>query len=155
MLEPSKPVPNQVGNALTNPGISPGLEFLYQLESKFEADTLKGGGKAFSAWFASDAVTLGNGKAPVVGHDAIAAGATWSPESYQLTWTPEGGRMAAGGDMGFTWGHYEGVSKDEEGNAVRTSGRYMTVWKKQSDGTWKVEMDASNEGAAEDCCQVR
>jgi ketosteroid isomerase-like protein len=157
MLQPpaAQPATNTTGNALTDPGVSPGAEFLYQLEAKFAADTLQGGGRAFASWFAPDAVTLANGKAPVVGRETIAAGATWSPESYRLTWTPEGARMGAGGDMGFTWGHYEGVARDSQGNAVKTSGRYMTVWKKQADGSWKVEMDASNEGPAEDCCRVR
>lgn len=157
MLQPPAPQPgaDQAGNPLTNPALTPGAEFLYQLEAKFADDTSKGGGRAFGSWFAADAVTLANGKAPVVGHDAIAAQATWSPESYQLTWTPEGARMGPGGDMGFTWGHYEGLSKDREGNTVKTSGRYMTVWKRQSDGNWKVEMDASNDGPPEDCCRVR
>lgn len=156
MLDPmaSKPAASQAGNPLTDPGISPGIQLLYQLEAKFSADTAKGGGPAFSSWFAPDAVTLANGKAPVVGHDAIAAAATWTPESYQLTWKPEGARMAASGDMGFTWGHYEGVSKDAEGNTVKTSGRYMTLWGKQADGSWKVEVDASNDGPAADCCSL-
>ncbi len=145
----------QSGNPLTNPGLSPEIEFLYQLEAKFAADTAKGGGRAFSAWFAPDAVTLGNGKAPVIGHDAIAAAATWSPDIYRLTWTPEGARMGPAGDMGFTWGHYEGVSKDAQGNTVKTAGRYMTVWKKQPDDSWKVLLDASNDGPAEDCCRVK
>lgn len=157
MLDPLAPKPpvSQSGNPLTDPALSPGVQFLYQLEAKFAADTAKGGGAAFAAWFAPDAVTLENGKAPVVGHDAIAAAATWSPENYQLSWTPEGARMASFGDMGFTWGHYEGAAKDREGNTTKTSGRYMTVWKKQTDGSWKVAMDASNEGPAEDCCRVR
>ena len=151
---PSAP-PAGSTNPLTNPGVSPGAQFLYDLEAKFAADTARGGGPAFASWFAPDAVTLANGKAPVVGHDAIAAAATWSPKEYQLTWTPEGARTSAAGDMGFTWGHYDGVSKDRDGNAVKTSGRYMTVWKKQPDGSWKVVLDASNEGPAEDCCRVR
>lgn len=157
MLDPLAPKPpaNDSGNPLTDPALSPGVQFLYQLESKFAADTAKGGGAAFASWFAPDAVTLANGKAPVVGHDAIAAGATWSPNHYQLTWTPEGARMSPSGDMGFTWGHYEGTAKDREGNATKSSGRYMTVWKKQPDGQWKVALDASNEGPAEDCCKVR
>jgi ketosteroid isomerase-like protein len=156
-LEPRPPNPaaNPNGNALTNPGLTPEIEFLYQLEAKFAADTAKGGGKAFGDYFAPDAVTLENGGAPVVGHDAIAAKATWTPESYQLTWTPEGARMGPAGDMGFTWGHYEGDSKDAQGNPVKETGRYMTVWKKQSDGSWKVILDASNLGPAEDCCRVK
>lgn len=152
---PSSTEPASQANPLTDPGLSPGVEFLYKLEAEFAADTAKGGGRAFAAWFAPDAVTLANGKAPVVGHDAIAAEATWSPESYQLTWTPEGGRMAANGDMGFTWGQYHGTAKDAEGNPVKTTGRYMTVWRKQPDGSWKVEMDASNDGPPLDCCSVR
>lgn len=156
LLDPltAKQPSSQSGNPLTDPGVTPGIEFLYKLETKFAADTAKGGGPAFAAWFAPDAVTLANGKAPVMGHDAIAAGATWSPDSYQLTWTPEGARMASSGDMGFTWGHYEGVARDSQGNTVRTSGRYMTVWKKQPDGTWKVELDSSNDGPPADCCSL-
>lgn len=142
-------------NLLTNPGTSPSTEFLFHLDEKFAADTAKGGGAAFASWFAPDAVTLANGKAPVEGQAAIAAQATWSPKDYQLTWTPEGARMGPGGEMGFTWGHYKGISKDQEGNTVTTSGRYMTVWKKQPDGQWKVEMDASNDGPPEDCCSLR
>lgn len=157
VLEPTAPVAgaNPSGNALTDPGLSPEIEFLYQLEAKFAADTARGGGQAFGTWFAPDAVTLENGGAPVVGHDAIAARATWTPDKYQLMWTPEGARMSPAGDMGFTWGHYEGNSKDAEGNPVKTTGRYMTVWKKQADGTWKVEMDASNTGPPEDCCRLK
>jgi ketosteroid isomerase-like protein len=156
MLEPpsAKPPASQTGNLLTNPGMTPGEQFLYQLDEKFSSATAKGGGAAFASWFAPDAVTLANGKAPVVGHDAIAAQATWTPQSYQLTWTPEGARLGPSGDMGLTWGHYQGVSKDQEGNPVTTSGRYITVWKKQPDGQWKVVLDASNDGPPEDCCRL-
>ena len=142
---------------LTDPTLSPGVQFLYQLESRFAADTAKGGGPAFAAWFADDAVTLSNGKAAVVGHAAIAASATWNPEQYQLLWTPEGARMSPSGDMGFTWGHYEGISKDRDGTPIRNSGRYMTIWKKQPDGSWKVALDASNDAPPGDgdCCRLK
>jgi ketosteroid isomerase-like protein len=154
-LPAQQPAAAPAGNALTNPGLSPQVQFLYQLEAKFAEDTAKGGGKAFGTWFAPDAVTLANGAASVIGHDAIAARATWTPQAYQLKWTPEGARMSASGDMGFTWGQYEGDSKDAEGNPVKKTGRYMTVWKKQPDGSWKVELDASNDGPPEDCCRLK
>jgi ketosteroid isomerase-like protein len=156
MLSPATPQQpaSQAGNPLTNPQVSPGIELLYQLDAQFAADTAKGGGPAFAAWFAIDAVTLANGKPAVVGHDAIAAAATWTPATYQLTWKPEGARISQSGDMGYTWGHYDGVSKDRQGNSVKTSGRYMTLWRKQPDGTWKVEVDASNDGPSADCCSL-
>jgi len=148
--------PTQTTNPFSNPGLTPEQSFLYSLEAKFEHDTAQGGGAAFAKWFAPDAVTLSNGKAPVIGQAAIAASADWSPSQYQLTWTPDGARMSAGGDMGFTWGHYEGRSKDRDGTPIIHSGRYMTVWKKQPDGSWKVELDASNQEppAKEDCCKL-
>lgn len=143
-------------NALTQPTLSPGVILLMELEAKFEKDVIAGGGKAFASWFAPDGMTLANGKPPVVGREAIAAQALWSPKDYQLTWTPEGGQMSPQGDMGFTWGHYEGRSKDQNGNPVVTTGRYMTVWKKQPDGTWKVALDSSADAppAANECCTL-
>jgi ketosteroid isomerase-like protein len=155
-LDPlSKPAPS--ADPLTNPGLTPEVAFLYSLEAKFAHDTAAGGGAAFARWFAPDAVMLSNGKAPVVGQTAIAQAANWSPQQYQLTWTPEGGRMSSAGDMGFTWGSYEGHSKDRDGTPIVTTGRYMTVWKKQPDGSWKVEMDSSNDAPpkADDCCRIQ
>ena len=157
-LDPlAKPAPTaNMSNALSDPTLSPGVAFLFQLEAEFAKDTAKGGGKAFASWFAEDAVTLGNKEAPVLGHAAIAAQTTWSPEQYQLTWTPQGGQMSSAGDMGYTWGHYEGHSKDKNGGPIVISGRYFTVWKKLPDGTWKVALDASAEEppATGECCAL-
>jgi ketosteroid isomerase-like protein len=143
-------------NPVTQPTLSPGVMQLMQLDAQFARETLAGGGKAFSTWFADDALTLNNAKAPVYGKTRISAGASWDPKLYQLVWTPAGGQMGPSGDMGFTWGHYDGHAKDRNGNDVVTGGRYITVWKRLPDGTWKVELDASAEepAAAGDCCKL-
>jgi ketosteroid isomerase-like protein len=141
---------------LTQPTLSPGVILLMELEGKFAQAVAEGGGKAFASWFADDAVILNNGQPPVIGRAAIAAKAQWDPREYQLTWVPEGAQMGPSNDMGFTWGHYEGHSRDKNGEPVRIAGRYMTVWKKIADGSWKVSLDASaNEApAAGECCVV-
>ena len=143
-------------NPLTDPTVKPGKMILFDLEARFAKDVLERGGAAFADWFAEDGVELSNGEAPVVGRVAIAKDANWSPKQYQLTWTPTDAVMGPSGDMGYTWGHYEGHSKDANGNPVTTSGRYMTIWRKQQDGSWKVVLDASsNEPAASgDCCKL-
>ena len=128
---------------LTQPTFSPGVVQLIELETKFAEDTAKGGGKAFASWFAEDAVALSNGKPVVLGRGAIAADANWDPKDYSLTWSPQGARMGASNDMGFTWGHYISRSHDHSGNPVVAEGRYITVWKKLPDGSWKVALDAS------------
>ena len=141
---------------LTQPTLSPGVIQLMELEGRFAQDVAKGGGKAFATWFADDAVTLNNGKPAVLGRRAIADTAVWDPRTYQLTWQPQGGQMGPSGDAGFTWGHYEAHSVDVKGAPVVTSGRYITFWKKVSDGSWKVALDASATDAPDkgECCTV-
>ena len=141
---------------VTQPNLSPGVIMLMELEGRFAQAVAEGGGKAFSSWFADDALTLNNGQPAVTGRVAIAAKAQWDPKVYQLSWVPEGAQMGPSNDMGFTWGHYEGRSKDQNGNPVLVSGRYITVWKKMADGTWKVALDASANQPPEtgECCVV-
>jgi ketosteroid isomerase-like protein len=148
--------PASAPNPLADTTLSPGKALLFDLEARFAKATAEGGGKAFALWFADDAVTLSNGQAPVHGREAIAKEATWLPKDYQLTWTPTEATLSPTGDMGYTWGHYEGHSRDANGNPIVTTGRYMTIWRKESDGSWKVVLDASNEEPAGsgDCCKL-
>lgn len=145
-----------IASPLTEPTLSPGVLTLMELEGRFQKAVEAGGGKAFASWFADDAITLSNGRPAVRGREAIAAQAQWSPKDYQLTWTPQGAQMGPSDDMGFTWGLYEGRSKDKHGQPVVTSGRYFTVWKKMSNGSWKVALDASADAppAAGECCAL-
>lgn len=155
MLEPPSSAP-AAPNPLSDPTMNPGKTLLYDLEARFAKDVLEKGGAGFAEWFAEDGVALGNGAMPLIGRVAIAKSAGWSPQVYQLTWTPTDAVMGPSGDMGYTWGHFEGHSKDANGNPVTTSGRYMTIWRKGSDGQWKVVLDAgANEPvSAGDCCKL-
>jgi ketosteroid isomerase-like protein len=143
-------------NPLADPTVKPGKMLLFDLEARFAKDVLERGGAAFADWFAEDGVALGNAAAPLIGKVAIAKSANWDPKVYQLTWTPTDALMGPSGDMGYTWGHFEGHSKDANGNPVTTTGRYMTIWRKEANGQWKVVLDAgANEPvAAGDCCKL-
>lgn len=154
LLEPG--TQSSVPNPLTDTTVKPGKMLLFDLEARFAKDVAERGGAGFADWFADDGVALGNGAAPKIGKLAIAKSANWSPRDYQLTWTPTDAMMGPSGDMGYTWGHYEGRSKDSHGNPVLTSGRYITMWRREPDGNWKVVLDAgANEPAgAGDCCKL-
>lgn len=144
------------GALLAQPTLSPGALTLMELDRRFAEDVAQRGGKAFASWFAPDAVELSNKMVPVLGESAIAASATWDPAIYQLTWTPTAAQMGPSNDMGFTWGHYEGHSRDAHGQPVVVTGRYITVWKRLPDGQWKVALDASAQEppSAGDCCAL-
>ncbi|MDR3792254.1 MAG: nuclear transport factor 2 family protein [Terracidiphilus sp.] len=155
-LEFPTPSAQTAPNPLLDATAKPGKMLLFDLEAKFARDVLERGGEGFAAWFADDGVALGNGAAPLIGKVAITKSATWSPKVYRLTWTPTDALMGPSGDMGYTWGHFEGHSKDANGNDVTVTGRYMTIWRRQADGSWKVVLDAgANEPPeAGDCCKL-
>lgn len=146
----------QAPNPLTDATANPGKVILFNLEAKFGKDVLEKGGAGFAAWFADDGVALGNGQAPMIGKVAIAKGANWLPQDYQLTWTTTDAMMGPSGDMGYAWGHFEGKSKDAYGHPVLTSGRFITVWRKLPGGDWKVVLDAGANDVPEtgDCCKL-
>ncbi len=157
-LQPGAPgaTPYSIQSLVRTPTLSPGALTLLELEGRFSQAVAAGGGKVFATWFVDDAVTLNNGRPAIQGRGNIAAQANWDPKDYQLSWVAEGAQMGPSNDMGFTWGNYEGRSKDKNGEPVVTTGRYITVWRKQPDGAWKVAMDASANAPpdAGTCCSL-
>jgi ketosteroid isomerase-like protein len=51
--------------------------------------------------------------------------------------------VAVSGDLGVTSGPYQ-ITMMENGKKVDDKGKYVTVWKKQADGSWKVVRDIFN-----------
>lgn len=50
--------------------------------------------------------------------------------------------VAKSGELAYTRGHYSDERTDPKtGQAVTQTGSYLTVWKKQSDGSWKAVED--------------
>src|ERR1041385_3136232 len=57
-----------------------------------------------------------------------------------LSWEPEYADVARAGDLGWTTGPWEFRPNGPEDKPV-AFGEYFTVWKKQSDGSWKAVLD--------------
>jgi ketosteroid isomerase-like protein len=117
---------------------------LLKMESDFQKATAEKGWDGYVTYFADDGVELPNGESAVKGKPAIRKSlGDWEP-GMSLTWTPTGSAMAASGDLGYTYGDYTLKTKDKDGHPVARYGKYMTVWKKQKDGSWKVAADMGN-----------
>ncbi len=52
--------------------------------------------------------------------------------------------ISRAGDLAYAAGTYEDTREDAEGNPVTDRGKWVTVSKKQPDGTWKVIADIWN-----------
>jgi ketosteroid isomerase-like protein len=48
------------------------------------------------------------------------------------------------GDIAVETGHYEMTLTPKQGKAVNDKGKYVSVWQKQGDGSWKIIRDISN-----------
>ena len=59
----------------------------------------------------------------------------------QLTWKPVKIDVAASGDLAYSLGTWQLKGKNPAGEDVTQTGKYITVWKKQKDGSWKVVAD--------------
>lgn len=102
--------------------------------------------QAFATYMAPDGMMLPRGsQGAVEGTENIAD--LFGPDGdpgYQLLWQPQFAEVAAAADMGWTWGQYQVVVDGVE----TSSGKYVNVWKKQPDGTWKVRVDVGNQRPA-------
>jgi len=82
----------------------------------------------------------------LTGKEAIrqwASNLTANP-GFALSWRPTTVDVANSGDLGYTVGTYELKIHDAAGNPVTDRGKYVTVWRKQSGGNWKVVFDIFN-----------
>ena len=48
------------------------------------------------------------------------------------------------GDVVLETGHYELTLVPKKGKEIKDKGKYLTAWKRQSDGSWKIVRDISN-----------
>ena len=60
----------------------------------------------------------------------------------RLAWTPGYAEVSRGGDLGYTTGLY--TRSQADGTHF---GHYVSVWRKQADGRWKVVIDGGNHHA--------
>ena len=49
--------------------------------------------------------------------------------------------VAASGDLAYSYGDYQFSALNENNEPVEASGIFHTVWKRQSDGSWKYVWD--------------
>jgi ketosteroid isomerase-like protein len=80
------------------------------------------------------------------GRDAIAKlfSGFFQLANLKISWLPNRADVAKSGELGYTSGAYEMTFNDPTGKTISDKGKYVTVWKKQTDGSWKVLLDIFN-----------
>ena len=79
----------------------------------------------------------------VIGHDAIRAHMErfLSDTTLTLRWQPDHARISDDGTLGYTMGLAQITRRQGDSSVVIDHTRYLTVWRRQPDGGWKVDAD--------------
>jgi ketosteroid isomerase-like protein len=103
----------------------------------------RGMAAAFSETVAPDGAVFAD-PALVVGPAAIADAYRIIAQGTSLSWRPVYADIAGSADLGYTIGEYVSTGRGPSGAAVQRVGKYLTVWRRQPDGSWKFMIDGGN-----------
>lgn len=66
---------------------------------------------------------------------------TFLKDKPELSWAAVKVEVARSGDLAYSWGRGKMSMKDKKGKVTETTVKYVSVWKKQADGSWKIAVD--------------
>ena len=142
-------VPPQAGSAaIPDVGMPKGtgpLEAIRTADVEFSSDAMRlGTGVAFGRYAADDAQIFSGPGEFISGPHAISESFGPPTEKNTLVWHPVHGEVASSGDLGFTVGNAVFTGVREDGAKIERFSKYLTVWKKQRDGTWRYVVDGGS-----------
>jgi ketosteroid isomerase-like protein len=121
------------------------LRAMVDAERKFyQTGQEKGTRAAFLEFLADDAIVFRPG--PVNGKE------TWSKRAetgLELVWEPTFAAIARSGDFGYDTGPSKWRANKAE-KKFTGFGHFVSIWKKQKDGSWKVALDCGIENGGSD-----
>jgi ketosteroid isomerase-like protein len=101
---------------------------------------------AWVAFYADDAVVLPPNDKTANDKESInkAVRDLLTLQDLTIGWQPAKIEVSLSGDLAYARGTYDLAFKDAKGTPVTDRGKYLEVWKKQSDGGWKCIVDTWN-----------
>jgi len=127
---------------MTTPLLDDAVEDVRQTELAFAKAFADRDKAKFFSFVLDDATFLSAGRT-LEGKQKVVAG--WSPffdgPQAPFAWAPDRVTVSADGQLGLS----SGPVFDPDGNHA---GSFMSTWRKQSDGTWKIAFDGSGPGPA-------
>jgi ketosteroid isomerase-like protein len=108
----------------------------------------KGTNAAFLSYMSDEPRIFGTGnRPPIIGKaEATArfssgAEGNGDPKKNVLRWVADFAETSADGTLGATDGHWTFTGDDGKGGTLTLTGHYVTTWKKDASGAWKVIQD--------------
>jgi len=116
----------------------------------FEAGYNAADAEAIGKLYTADAISEPNHQDTLKGRDAIVQSLKGMFEHVSVKASLKSEEVRTSGDTGFDRGTYSVEVTPKAGTPPHTvEGRYLVLYARQGDGSWKVTRDIDNEGAAE------
>lgn len=98
----------------------------------------------FVSFYTEDAVVMMAGAPDLSGLPAIrdGIGGMMQDPAFALSFEPSSVVVARSGDLAYETGPYSLTMTGPDKKPATEKGHYVAVWRKHSDGTWKVVVDA-------------
>ncbi|MFZ0456680.1 MAG: hypothetical protein WCE54_05575 [Ignavibacteriaceae bacterium] len=118
-------------------------EELIKTDKEFSEKSVKEGiAAAFTAYADEDVILMRDKQFPISGIKEL-------KEYYskvkngnaKLEWSPVKAEISKSGELGYTFGNWIYSTKDSKDTVF---GNYVTIWKKQINGSWKFVLDGGN-----------
>ena len=116
---------------------------LITTDKEFSRMSVEKGLNAAFIFYADDRVVkVRDGNFPLIGKDTMTKIYLCRPDSGMiLKWNPVKAEISQSDDLGYTFGEWELYLKARD---TTMYGNYISIWKKQPDGTWKYVLDAGS-----------
>lgn len=93
---------------------------------------------SFATFYADDATVMMPNEPVIRGMDSIKAVLTpmMQDPNFALSFTTD--KVEVSGVLAYTQGTVSSKATGRDGKPLADTGKYLTVWRKQADGSWKV-----------------
>jgi len=120
---------------------------LIAADREFDSSTAANGVEGWVSHFAFDGIMMPPGSPVVAGQQAIREymEKNMTPQS-STRWEPIDG--FASGDIGYTYGLSKSVQLGSDEKPVTSWGKYVAVWRRQPDRSWRVAVHIANPSPA-------
>ena len=138
-----------VAAAAARPGAQPGAfgpSQIMQADRDFAKSVTERNRETFLGFIAEATTFNGGTPGEIHGRDAVLKewDAFFDPKGPSLTWAPQHGEVIGAGDVGYTVGRSLFKQTGADGKVTERAGEYLTVWRRQADGSWKVVFDTGS-----------
>lgn len=116
---------------------------LIATDKAFSQMSVEKGLNAAFIYYADDSVVkVREGNFPLIGKDTMTKiYLSRSDSGMILRWKPVKADVSQSDDLGYTFGEWELYLKAQD---TTLYGNYISIWKKQLDGSWKYVLDAGS-----------